>query len=393
MFDKNERLKDKKLEQLYIRKNLSKSRINNYERVFRTIQEEYGYTPTQLLEIAKEEQQPKIIDNQIVFKELEDRTITQIQYDYYFYLMEKKLKPITIKSELGAYRAFLNEYNIQLPKPIEIKTHPPLYEVGDLPNKEDILKAVNCTNNKRTKAILYFMSSSGIRSVDTRHLRIQDFVNGCKYYFDNMENLTLEDIFKSNYHHIIPSFYFRPQKTSKHGNICCTFCSPEAVVSIVDYLKHRYIRSYDEPLFSTFDGGVIDNVTFTQSFQRINDVEFGRNDDGERFLKPKYLRKYFITTCNQHSGDLLKVRLLAGHSISNIDRAYNEISIPVMRRFYTTLLPYLSLTDMRVKDVKTKEYLDLERKLRKQELENEKLKDELDERINRVVEDVLRKYK
>ena len=66
MFDKNERLKDKKLEQLYIRKNLSKSRINNYERVFRTIQEEYGYTPTQLLEIAKEEQQPKIIDNQLM---------------------------------------------------------------------------------------------------------------------------------------------------------------------------------------------------------------------------------------------------------------------------------------------------------------------------------------
>ena len=121
MLMKKERLKDKKLEQLYVRKNLSASRIKNYERVFRTIQEEFGYTPTQLLEIAKEEQSPKIIDNKIVFKEIEDRTITNIQYDYYFLLREKKLKPITIKTEIGTYRSFLNEYNIQLPNPQKTK--------------------------------------------------------------------------------------------------------------------------------------------------------------------------------------------------------------------------------------------------------------------------------
>ena len=393
MLMKKEKLKDKKLEQLYVRKNLSASRIRNYERVFRTIHEEFGYTPTQLLEIAKEEQSPKIIDNQIVFKELEDRTITNIQYDYYFLLRERNLKPITIKTEIGTYRSFLNEYNIQLPKPIEIPVTPPLWEDGDLPQKQDILQAINSTNSKRNKAILYFMSSSGIRSIDTRHLKIQDFIDGCKYYFDNMENLTLEDIYKTNYEHLIPSFYFRPQKTSKYNNVCCTFCSHEAVISILDYLKTRHIRSYDEPLFSTTDGGIIDPITFVQFFQRINDKEFGRNKEGERFFKPKYLRKYFITQCNRHSGDLLKVRLLSGHSISSIDRAYNEISIPVMRRFYTTLLPYLSLQDMRVKDVKTKEYLDLEEKLRRQELENQKLKDELDEKINQVVEDVLKKYR
>lgn len=393
MLPKNKNhIKDKKLEQLFVRKNLSESRKRAYYRVFETIQEQFKYTPTQLLQIAKEEQKPRIVDNTIIFKELEDRTITEIQYDYYFFLLQKNLKPSTIRSELATYRSFLKEYDVQLPKTIQIQVHPPLYEEGDLPQKEDILKAVQSTNSKRNKAILYFMSSSGIRPIDVRNLKIQTFIDGCKYYFDK-EHLTLEDIIESDYQHIIPSFYFRPQKTSKHSNVCCTFCSHEAVLSIIDYLKTRHIKSYDEQLFSSREGGMMDEASFIQMFQRINDKEFGRRKDGERFFKPKHLRKYFITQCNRHSGDLLKVRLLAGHSISNIDRAYNEISIPAMRRFYTTLLPYLSLTDTRVKDVKTQEYLLLEEKLRVQERENRKLKEELDDKIADVVHSVLEKYK
>ena len=392
MIVKKERIKDRKLEQLFIRRNLSTSRKRGYYRVFETIQEQFGYTPTQLLEIAKDEQKPRIINNQIEFKDLEDRTITEIQYDYYFYLLGNDLKPSTIRSELATYRSFLREYDVQLPKMIEIKVHPPLYEEGDLPQREDILQAINSTNNKRSKAIMYLMSSSGMRPVDVRNLKVKDFIEGCKYYFDK-ENLTLEDIIESNYQHIIPSFYFRPQKTSKHSNICCTFCSHEAVISIIDYLKSRHISSVDDPLFVSNTGQKMDESSFIQMFQRINDREFGKRKDGERFFKPKHLRKYFITTCNRHSGDLLKVRLLAGHSLSNIDRAYNEISIPVMRRFYTTLLPYLSLTDTRVKDVKTQEYLALEQKLKQQELENRKLKEELDDKIASVVHNVLEKYK
>ena len=59
MIVKKERIKDRKLEQLFIRRNLSTSRKRGYYRVFETIQEQFGYTPTQLLEIAKDEQKPR----------------------------------------------------------------------------------------------------------------------------------------------------------------------------------------------------------------------------------------------------------------------------------------------------------------------------------------------
>lgn len=376
---------------MYIRKNLTDNRIKIYKRVFKKIYNLTGMTPTEILTVAKEEQKPKIINNQIEFKELEDRTITEIQYDFYLKLKNDGLKNETIKSEIACYRAFLNEYNIQLPKNINIKFNRPLYEAGDLPRKEDILRAINSTSNKRNKALIYFMSSSGIRPVDVRNMKIKDFLTACKYYIG--EDATLEDLFESNYEQIIPNFYFRPQKTSKYDNVCCTFCSNEAVNSIIDYLKSRPIQSTDEFLFSTRDGKQIAQTSFITLFQRINDKEFGVNRFGERFFKPKFLRKYFVTTCNQHSGDLLKVRLLAGHTLSDIDRAYNEISIPVMRRFYISLLPYLNLHSTEVKTVKSKEYQDLELKLKRQQLENEKLKEEIDDRISKAINSILSDYR
>lgn len=383
--------KDLKLKQLYARRGVKKGRIQTYSRVFNRIHKLTGLTPSEIVNVGRDEQRPKIVDNRLEYKELEDRTITQIQYDLYYHLQECDLKPATVKAELSAYRAFLNEYDIQLPKPINIRINQPLFEEGDLPSREHILQAIESTNSKRNKAIIYLMSSSGIRSVDVRNFTIRDFLKGCSYYLD--DDLSLENLYKSEYENFIPNFYFRPQKTNNFDNVCCTFCTPESTVAIVNYLKTRHISSLDEYLFESRDGGKLARTSLISIFQRINDNEFGKRADGERFFQSKYLRKHFIDTCNKNSGDLLKVRLLAGHTLADIDRAYNEISIPVMRVFYTKLIPYLSLHDTSVKTVKTKEYMDLEKKLERQQLENEKLKDELDDRINSAIENVLNRYK
>lgn len=384
---------DYKLQQMYIRKNIGKTRRQQYRRVFNRIYNLTGLTPAALLDLARQEQKPTIKDNQIDFKELEDRTITQIQYSLYSHLLELGLKPATIKSELSIYRAFLREYDIQLPKPINIRLQQPLFEDGDLPKKEHILQAINSINNKRNKAIIYFMSSSGIRPVDVRNFKIKDFITACKYYYPDEEDLTIETIMKSDYSSLVPCFYFRPQKTSNFNNVCCTFCTPEAVASILDYLKSRHISNDEDYLFASRNGGILAQTSFITLFQRLNDKEFGLNRQGQRFFQAKYLRKYFITTCNQHSGDLLKVRLLAGHTLADIDRAYNEISIPVMRHFYTRLIPYLSLNDTEVKTVKSVEYQDLEVKLKKQQEENKKLQEEIDLRIDAAITKVLDRYK
>ena len=63
-----------------------------------------------------------------------------------------------------------------------------------------------------------------------------------------------------------------------------------------------------------------------------------------------------------------------------------------MRRFYTSLIPYLTLNKTEVKTVKSKEYLDLEKKLEEQKRENQKLRADISEEVARQVNEIFKKY-
>ena len=112
---------DTKMKQMISRKgNLSESRIRTYDKVFLEIYEEIeSITPTELINLAKKEEKPYIGEDGIIdIKDIEDRTITKIQYEYEAKLRSKKVKgrPLserTLDLKLGTYRSFLKEYDIQ----------------------------------------------------------------------------------------------------------------------------------------------------------------------------------------------------------------------------------------------------------------------------------------
>jgi len=56
------------------------------------------------------------------------------------------------------------------------------------------------------------------------------------------------------------------------------------------------------------------------------------------------MKKFFSTTCTHHSSDLTKVNLLTGNKNPNshIHDAYNAVDTEVMRRFYESLVKFLS---------------------------------------------------
>ena len=379
--DKEKIRQDMKLQQMFIRKNLSKSRIDLNIIAFTKMYELTGLTPTELIEEALEEQKPKIINNQICFKEINDRKITRYLYNYYFYLQQENYKIQTIQTRMSTVRAFYNEYDVELPKNIQLQNNKPLITEGDLPTRKDILKAIQSTNNKRNKAIIYFLSSTGIRTSDALEFKVKDLIQACGHY--NISSLKeLLDVDATN---IIPNFYFRPQKTIRSGNVCCTFCTPEAFAALQNYLRTRPYLNEDSYLFTNRFNEKLSRDAVIRIFKAINDNEFGYVNQ-ERFFKAHNLRKWFVSQCNQHSGDLLKVHILAGHSISKIDATYNEINVDVMRRFYTRLIPYLTINKTKVKTVKSEEYVVLEKKLRQQQLENQKLKEEFEKRLESLVD-------
>lgn len=207
---------DPKLNRMFTQKNLSQSRRRMYLYNFKEMYNLTGLTPSELIAEAKEEQKPSLDQsNQIIFKDVEDRKVTEYLYKYYACMEEKKLKSSTIKTKMGVVRSFYKSFRIILPVNIQINIPNQLIREGDIPNLEDIKKGVEQAKYLKYKAIILLISTSGIRSGDVRHLTIGDFLNATKEY----HNGTLDELLHSK-KDIIPTWDFMPRKTIKQGNIC-----------------------------------------------------------------------------------------------------------------------------------------------------------------------------
>lgn len=98
-----------KLNNLVVSKDLSESRIKEYNYVFQEIYEEFGYTPSSLLKKAKEDEKQYIKEGVIEQKSLDDRIVSELQLKYFNYLKNKthrgkKLANGTIKLKIVSLR-------------------------------------------------------------------------------------------------------------------------------------------------------------------------------------------------------------------------------------------------------------------------------------------------
>lgn len=371
--------KDSKLKRLFIRKNTSESRQKDYVTVLKELCELTGKMPTELIDEAKNEQKAFLNNNGLPeFKEMEDRKINIYYYDYYESLVKKELKNSTIKTKLSGFRAFYKEYDVELPKPIEINENTEPLLDKDIPSIEDIRKAVEHSSNKRNKAIILLMASSGIRSSDVRNFKVKDFINATSHYHAGN---TIEDILNYEYDDVIACWEFKPQKTIKQGNFCMTFNTPEASSAIIDYLKERNHLHEDDYLFISQYKKQIGYHGFIDIFKTLNDRLFGRKENGERFFKAHSLRKFFKTTALKNSHEYKKIDIMAGHKQSRIELAYETINKDDMMWTYTNLIPHLSIKDTEVRKMESKDYKELKelkKQVTKQDEENRKIRELLE---------------
>ena len=366
---------DIKLKQMFLRKNLSESREHHYIKTLTEMYEITGKTPSELIVEAKEEEQPYLVNNVPRIRDIDDRKITSYLYNYYESLLKKNIIDSTINYKLSCLRAFYREYNITLPRPIEINIPPKIIREGDIPNLENIRLAVDNTS-VRNKAILLLMASSGVRSSDMRNFKISDFTNATIDYHNGD---SIEDLLDGKYKNVIPCWDFVPIKTKKTNNICMTFNTPEATEYIINYLKTRDNIKENEPLFLSQYKKALTQHGVIWLFSEINDRWFYRNDEGKRFFHAHALRKFFISTVKHYTSDYKKSKVLSGHAVTRLEIAYEEIRKSVMKEFYCQLIPHLSINKTKINDIKSKEYLDLEDELSYEKLKYDKLRNVLSE--------------
>ena len=308
------------------------------------------------------------------------RTLKTRLIKYMNYLRET-MTINSAKTYLKLVKSFYNHHEIEIYKLPSFNkknaiVHQPV-TYNDLPDKEIIRKAVEISKPVM-KALILFLSSSGVSKVDALNLTIGDFIEATSDYHkqvDLYQNLAhLWSI--SNDVDIIPSFKKRRQKTNKYF---ITFCSHEATMEILNYLAMRSTRenlTLQSKLFK------IENHYYTLKFQEINDMlHLGKVGAYNRF-RGHMLRKFNASALSKDGMDRTLINTMQGKSNGQVDDVYFFEDEQKLRDEYIKHLPSLLIfTEIKEVTVYSEEYIQLKKKndaLYKQIEEIKKMQEEID---------------
>ena len=233
----------------------------------------------------------------------------------------------------------------------------------DLITKKELQKAYEYANNL-TKALILFMSSSGVTRVDTTNIKVSQFIESCNEYLTtNTLQEQLHELYCQS--DIVPTWYLKRQKTSKNFY---TFNTPEATHEIISYLYTRKNLSYEDKLFK------IHPLSINRIFNNINDnLNFGYAGAYRKFV-PHMLRKYqasVLTNCKNALTEE-EVNVIQGRSKNTIHNAYFKNDPSVLKEKYCRCIRDLSIItdDKFVAD--------------EMRYENSQLKNKIDEQDNKL---------
>jgi integrase len=230
----------------------------------------------------------------------------------------------------------------------------------DLLVDRDVLRLCIGVGNPLLKAVVLFMSSSGLAKTDTLNLTLKDYLiaTGSNlnqhpiYAVKEMEGKQIIGVWEN----------LRRQKT---GHQYYTFSSPESTTAINHYLLTReHLNSLDLPLFD------ISGKRLSDLFKETNDqLGLGKNGEFSRFAT-HMLRRYHSTQLAEAGMEEGKIDMLQGRKPRTVlYQSYLKIKTSTLKEDYIRALPYLIIED--VERYKTE--LELVRE------ENQQYRDELAE--------------
>jgi hypothetical protein len=206
-----------------------------------------------------------------------------------------------------------------------------LSSYGDLPTKNDILRACDISSLD-FKAVILFISSSGCAKAETLSLTIGDFIKATRDYHNGE---SIEEILQllAGRGDIVPTFYLRRVKTNKFYH---TFCSPEASHCIVKYLLSRENLTLEDKLFDFTHSSLVYN------FKKVND-KLGLGFVGRyRLFRSHSLRKYHasnIGLSNEY------IDALQGRAKTKVHEAYIKTNPKKLKEIYISAMHNVMISD------------------------------------------------
>ena len=256
---------------------------------------------------------------------LKDRKLKQRLLNFRDFLINSELSPTTAKTYFSKVKTFYMHFEIEIPYLPTIQ-YDKDYETSyfDLPTKKHISEALEIASAD-LKAVILFMSSSGTAKAETLSLTVDDFINATVKYH---EGGSLKEVLNTleNKMDVVPTFYLKRIKTDKYYY---TFCSPEASMMIVKYLKTRKNLKMEDQLFD------FSNQTLMSRFKQVNDsMGWGRKGN-YRFFRTHTLRKFHASNIGLNTE---YIDALQGRTKNQVHEAYIKTNPDKLKEIYKSAM-------------------------------------------------------
>lgn len=336
-------------EQFCIEKGFAKKTEDLYKSAVKAYETFNNCTLDELLEEADLEEEKGI--------RWKRRTIKMRLTNFRKWLFENKSEG-TAKQYFARIKTIYRHFEIELQelptynsKQVD-KTYEKRFE--DIPCKDELIQAYYEARNNM-KCFILLASSSGMSKVDILNLTVSDFLIACETNTENSIREQLNEI-RTRKEPVIPCFKGERQKTK---TIFTTFCSPETVEHIVQYLLGRdaKIRAKYEKAsmedkeelpcrLELYDSLLkIDPHYVMKQFREINTkLSFGTVGKYAK-IRSHQLRAYHATTLMncEVNWSIAEIDALQGRKKDKTHRAYFTDSVSKLRKKYCESVDSLML--------------------------------------------------
>lgn len=282
---------------------------------------------------------------------------------YKQYLQNNNYNNSTINSYIAQIKTIYHTFDITIPEIPRNKTRKQSYK--EIIQKEDIIRALEHCTNKKLRAIILFMASSGTGAGETCKLTIQNFIDSTSEYHNETR---IEQVILAlrNRNDIIPTWHIRRKKTDVPY---FTFSSPESTRAILVYLQELLLRKPLKPEDKLF--GIKAN-SLSIMFNRLSEAgNFGWITETRRFFHTHGLRKFFATSMLAEGVSELTIDFWEGRTIKGTRSSYFHPKPEQLKRIYMNVLHCVTiLENVSYHDINSEEKLELER-LREMESERD----------------------
>ena len=341
-----------------------KQTINAYEHTFKKYCNFHSTSLDELLEEAEKDEMSSL--------PVKYRSIKQRLQSFQVYL-SKNYKYNTVKVEMSRIKTFYRTNEIELPYLPPLKSVPTINTTfEEIITKDDIKYAFEHTNNKKLKALILFMCSSGTAINEATKITIQQFIEATQDYHNATNIAEVIQVLKKQ-DDVIPTFFMIREKKERPYY---TFCSPEAVRYILIYLEDRLFKkgiNNNELLFPYTVPGAIATLI------RLNDdCNFPRKKNGYRKFHSHGFRKFYATNMQEAGMNKFDIDFLCGRKSDMVTEAYFQIRPNSRKQRYKRYLKAVIVFDevhyLDISSQEKKHYEKLKEEINKNKKENEQIK-------------------